>query len=134
MLLLPGLEAGYLRHRHRGFRAAPAGAGGTARPPLGPLPGAGPATRVRFVAWSRGDPQSPRLDAQADVVTVPLPLAFPLPPAHYMGGDQPWAVDGHFKGLDSFGLPMQAAAGRNYGIADDQEWADVVALLLASGR
>lgn len=106
VLLLPALEAAYQRHRHRGFRAAPVGSGdgSAARPPLGPAAGVGPRTRVRFVAWRQDMAQEAILDAGADVLTVPLPVAYPLPPRHYAAkADLPWAVDGNFEGVDSFG-------------------------------
>ncbi len=95
--------------------------------------GGGPAvgpSRVRFVAWQRGQPTHETSTSSTDgstpnSLTVPLPIPYALPPHKYAAGDTPWAVDTPWPGHDSYGCTIDRPHGAFYGLLESMEWADV---------
>eukprot|EP00887_Chlorella_sp_A99_P006849 scaffold2.g6849.t1 len=57
-------------------------------PPLGPRPGFGPATTIRYVPWRAPAPLEACLEG--GVLTLPLPLLFEVPPRRYKPGADMW--------------------------------------------
>eukprot|EP00887_Chlorella_sp_A99_P006577 scaffold3.g6577.t1 len=127
VVLLPSLEHAYQNSRWRGFSA-------TAPPPPAaeaPAPPPERVQRVRFCAWRAGAPQAPVAEG-GGALRVPLPVPFPLPPAHYGPGDRAWCVDPaqRWEGVDSLGFAFPGR-GAHYGWLDSMEPEDVVAALRA---
>jgi Tyrosyl-DNA phosphodiesterase len=118
-LFLPGLEQAYLNSRWRGFCANPPSTN-----PL-PVPQLPPITKVKYVQWVRGTPQPGRVQ-NGGVMEVPLPVPYALPPHPYeregAGKDVPWAVDGRWPGLDTWGRRSGEPRGMMYGLPDDVQW------------
>ena len=89
-------------------------------------------SRVRFVAWQRGQPAqasstpASSTDGSGTALTVPLPIPYALPPHKYRAaGDTPWAVDTPWPGQDSYGCTIDRPHGAFYGLLESMEWADV---------
>ena len=82
--------------------------------------------QVKFVQWQKGESQSAGLSPDGTVLTVPLPVPYPLPPDSYnLGTDVPWDCQNRFPGLDSFGMP-HPGIGSHYMVKENQEWGDVI--------
>ncbi len=75
---------------------------------------------MRFVAWQQGSSQEAR--AAGRVLTVPLPVPYPLPPAKYQAGDIPWSTDLPHAGLDSRGCTASDPRKAHYGLLESREW------------
>lgn len=121
-LLTPSLERAYRTSRWFGFSCTPAA--GAQSP--GPAPDAGDIRRVRFVQWRRG--QAQHASMEDEVLTVPLPIPYDLPPGVYESGDVPWDVRAGlpgWPGLDTLGAPFPGV-GVHYGVLEQMDWADVV--------
>lgn len=103
IVLTPQTELSYRRSRWYGFSLE--GNGGEGRP--GPMAGITDNTKVQLVQWRRGESQDAYLDERKDVIVVPLPLPYDLPPSRYDvgAGDVAWdkRTEG-FPGLDIYGL------------------------------
>ena len=80
---------------------------------------------VGFVRWEKGIAQG-AAPSPAGALSVPLPIPFALPPTRYQAGDQPWATDVPWPGLDSWGRTIFNPHGCHYGVLEQQDWADII--------
>jgi tyrosyl-DNA phosphodiesterase 1 len=120
VLIVPSLEKAYRQSPHYGFSCT------ESSQKVGPMPGSESIKQVKFRQWQRSESQAARLSSDGTVLTVPLPIPYPLPPERYaQGKDVPWAVQTTFPGLDSLGVPCPGI-GTHYGVLNGMEWGDVI--------
>jgi len=124
VLLVPSLEKAYRQSRHYGFSCT------STRPQSArPMAGSEDIQRVKFVQWQQGESQAALFSSDGTVLTVPLPIPYPLPPESYIQGqDVPWSVSTMFPGVDSQAMPCPGI-GTHYGLTDDMEWGDIIEAL-----
>jgi hypothetical protein len=108
VLCVPRLEAAYRAHRHCGFRCTPLA--GQA-PPLAPPQqqqrqhSSPPPPRIEFRTLEHcSSLQRAGQEEEHDVVVMPVPLPYALPPRRYQqGADKPWMADVAQGSQDMFG-------------------------------
>jgi tyrosyl-DNA phosphodiesterase-1 len=123
VLIVPSLEKAYRLSPHYGFSCT------DSSQKNGPMAGSENLEKVKFVQWQRGQPQTGQFSSDGSVLTVPLPIPYPLPPESYVQGrEMPWHVVGPWAGADSFGL-THPGRGTHYGLLEGMEWEDVIASL-----
>lgn len=114
VLLLPSLELKYLQSSTScGFDAIT----GTCQKASVPC-------SLSFVSWDRQKSQCPTVSKGH--ARIPLPVPFALPPAPYGAGDQPWAVDVQWPGMDVWGRSILDAQCAHYGLDESKEWAEQI--------
>lgn len=127
VLLVPSLEKAYRQSRHYGFSCTE---NSTTRPQkVAPMAGSENIERVKFLQWQQGEPQAAHFSSDGTVLTVPLPIPYPLPPESYVQGqDVPWRVSTMFPGVDSLAMTCPGI-GTHYGVTDDMEWENIIEAL-----
>jgi len=119
VLLVPSREKNYRASRWHGFSCT---CDDGREEAVGPLPGIENA-EVRFSQWKKGESQEAYFK-DPGILTVPVPIAFALPPHRYAADDVPWNVMGGWHGIDALGATFPGV-GAHYGVLDDQEWGNV---------
>jgi tyrosyl-DNA phosphodiesterase-1 len=129
VLLVPSLEKAYRRSPHYGFSCTDGFPSS-----VGPMRGSENIKQVKFVQWQRGQLQAAQFSPDGNVLTVPLPIPYPLPPESYaQGRDVPWNAEGPWPGLDHFGSCFPGI-GTQYAMVEGLAWEDVVDALKSGAR